>query len=84
MNNRAKFAMNFVLAHVTDGMNQDAGIKKTQMSFKEGLRRYGKDAEAALMKEFAQLEDLNIYEAVNVRSSTNAQQQSTLRAINLI
>jgi hypothetical protein len=83
-NTKAKFAMDFVFAHVTDGMNGDAGIKKTQMSFKEGLRRYGKDAEAALMKEFAQLEDLDVYEAVNVRSLTSEQRRSALRAINLI
>jgi hypothetical protein len=54
-------AMKFVLAHGTDKMNQDAGIKKTQMSFKEGLRRYRNAAEAALMEEFAQLEDLIKY-----------------------
>ena len=37
------------------------------------------------MREFAQLEDLNVYdEAVNMHSLTNEQRQSALRAINLI
>jgi Reverse transcriptase (RNA-dependent DNA polymerase) len=82
--NSTKFAMDFVLAHVTSQMSQDAGIKKTQMSFKEGLRRYGKAAETALMKEFAQLEDLEVYEAVDSRSLTTDQRRAALRAINLI
>ena len=67
---KAKFDVNFVVAHIKQSMDADAGIKKTQMSFKEGLKRYGKEAEAALMKEFAQLEDLNVYEAVNARLYT--------------
>jgi hypothetical protein len=76
--------MKYVLARVTDKMNQDAGIKKTQMSFKEGLRRYRNAAEAALMKEFAQLKDLNVYEVVNMQSLTMEQRRTALRAINLI
>jgi hypothetical protein len=81
---KAKFAVHFVLAHVTSSMQQDAGIKKTQMSFKQGLLKYGKDAEAALMKEFAQLEDLHVYESVNARLLTHEQRKQALRAINLI
>jgi hypothetical protein len=81
---KTKFAVNFVLAHIKQSMDADAGIKKTQMSFKEGLKRYGKEAEAALMKEFAQLEDLNVYEAVNARLLTKEQRRGALRAINLI
>ena len=54
------------------------------MSFKEGLRRHGKATEAALMAEFSQLEELNVYEAVNARFLTRAQRRSALRAINLI
>jgi hypothetical protein len=76
--------VNFVLAHIKQSMDADAGIKKTQMSFKEGLKRYGKEAEAALMKEFAQLEDLNVYEAVNARLLSKEQRRGALRAINLI
>jgi hypothetical protein len=81
---KVKFAVDFVLAHVSHNMHQDAGIKKTQMSFKQGLLRYGKAAEAALMKEFAQLEDLNVYEAVDSRLLNREQKKAALRAINLI
>ena len=84
MHDKAKFAVDFILAHITAKMNADAGIKKTQMSFREGLRRHGKAAEAALMAEFAQLEDLGVYEAVNARFLTRAQRRAALRAINLI
>jgi len=41
-NINTKFSMNFIIAHITGKMNQDAVIKKMQMSFKEGLHRYGK------------------------------------------
>jgi hypothetical protein len=37
----------------------------TQTSAKAGIRKHGKEAEAALMAEFAQLEDLNVFEALN-------------------
>ena len=70
---KTKFAMDFVMAHMNEGMQQEAGIKKTQMSFRQGLQQYGQRAEAALMKEFAQLEDLNVYEAVDARTLTSEQ-----------
>jgi hypothetical protein len=70
-----------VLAHVANRMKPDAGIRKTQMSFKEGLHRHGRAAEAALMTEFAQLEELDIHEAVNARFLTRAQRRAALRAI---
>ena len=84
MQDKCKFAMEFVLAHVSAKMSANAGIKKTQMSFKEGLRRHGRAAEAALMSEFPQLESLEVYEAVNARLLTRAQRRAALRAINLI
>jgi hypothetical protein len=84
LHDKCKFAMDFVLAHISAKMKTDAGIKKTQMSFKEGLRRYGRATEAALMAEFAQLESLDVYEAVNARFLTRAQRRAALRAINLI
>ena len=81
---KCKFAAHYVLAHVANRMKADAGIRKTQMSFKEGLRRHGRAAEAALMTEFGQLEELDVYEAVNARFLTRAQRRAALRAINLI
>ena len=56
----------------------------TQMSAKEGIKRFGKEAEIALMQEFAQLENLNAYEALDAKLLTRAQRRAALRAINLI
>ena len=84
MHDKCKFAAHYVLTQVANKMKADAGIRKTQMSFKEGLRRHGKAAEAALMNEFAQLEALDVYEAVNARFLTRAQRRAALRAMNLI
>jgi hypothetical protein len=56
----------------------------TQMSANAGIRKHGKAAEAALMAEFAQLEDLSVYQAMNPKLLTKAQKRAALRAINLI
>jgi hypothetical protein len=56
----------------------------TQMSAKAGIRKHGKAAEAALMKEFAQMKELNVYEPVHAITLTRAQRRAALRAINLI
>ena len=56
----------------------------TQMTAKAGIRKHGKAAEAALMTEFAQLEDLSVYEPVAPASLTKQQRKAALRAINLI
>ena len=56
----------------------------TQMSAKAGIKEFGQDAVAALMRELAQFEDLGVYEAVDSRLLTRAQRRCALRAINLI
>ena len=57
----------------------------TQMSAKAGLRKHGQAAKASLMDEFAQLEDLSVYEPIDVSTlTTKTQRQTALRAINLI
>ena len=56
----------------------------TQMSANAGIRKHGKAAEAALMAEFAQLEDLSVYQAVDPKLLTRQQRRAALRAINLI
>ena len=60
------------------------GHVMTQMSAKAGIRKHGEAAEAALLTEFAQLEDLSMYQAVDPKSLTRAQKLAALRAINLI
>jgi hypothetical protein len=56
----------------------------TQMSAKQGIKKHGKAAEAAMMAEFAQLEHLSVYEVVDPNSLTKRQKDEALRAINLI
>ena len=56
----------------------------TQMMAKAGIRKHGKAAEAALMTEFAQLEDLSVDEPVAPVSLTKQQRKAALRAINFI
>jgi len=60
------------------------GHVMTQMTAKAGIKKHGKAAEEALMMEFAQLEDLTVYESINPRSLTKDQRMGALRAINLI
>lgn len=60
------------------------GYIMTQMSAKAALKKHGKYAEAALMKEFAQLEDQDVYEAIHASSLTKEQRKAVIRALNLI
>ena len=60
------------------------GFVMNQMTAKAGIRKHGKAAETALMKEFAQLEDLSVYESIDVKTLTIKQRAAALRAINLI
>lgn len=56
----------------------------TQMSANAGIKKHGRKAQEALMAEFAQLEDLSVYEPLNPNKLTRAQKKAALRAINLI
>ena len=56
----------------------------TQMNAEEGIKRFGDKAIAALLKEFAQLHDLNVFTAVMASSLTQEQKSNALRSINLI
>jgi hypothetical protein len=60
------------------------GYVLNQMTAKAGIKKHGKAAEAALMKEFAQLEALDVYESVDPESLSKEQRHNALRAINLI
>lgn len=59
-------------------------ITITQMSANAGIKKHGRKAEEALMIEFAQLEELNVYEPLDPNTITHAQKKGALRAINLI
>ena len=56
----------------------------TQMTARAGIKKHGKAAEAALMAEFAQLEDMTVYEPIDPATLTKKQRQAALRALNLI
>ena len=56
----------------------------TQMSANAGIRKHGKAAETALMKEFTQLENLSVYQMIDPRTLTREQRNAALRAHNLV
>ena len=56
----------------------------TQMTANADIKKHGKAAEAALMAEFTQLEDLSVYEPIDPATSSKKQRQAALRALNLI
>ena len=56
----------------------------TQMSANAGIKKHGRKAEEALMNEFAQLEELNVYEPLDPNTISREQRKGALRAINLI
>lgn len=61
------------------------GLILTQMTARAGIRKPRKSAEAALMAEFTQLEDLNACEEpLNPMKLSRQQRRAALRAINLI
>ena len=60
------------------------GFVMTQMTAKAGIKKHGRAAEEALMREFAQFETLHVYEAIDSKLLTAEQRKGALRAINLI
>ena len=56
----------------------------TQMSAAEGLKRYGDKAAEALVKEWKQLHDLEVFEGYEFNKLTTAQRASALRLVQLI
>ena len=70
--------------HVSDTIKRVYGFIMTQMTAKAGIKKHGRAAEEALMREFAQFETLNVHEALDARLLTAEQQKGALRAISLI
>jgi hypothetical protein len=56
----------------------------TQMTAKAGLEKHGEFAETALLKEFSQHQDLDVWEILDPATLTYEQRKGALRAINLI
>ncbi|GAX20129.1 hypothetical protein FisN_17Lu131 [Fistulifera solaris] len=55
-----------------------------QLTAKAAIKLYGDDAIQALMQEFAQLDDLDVFMAMQAQSLTRQQKKEALRAINLV
>ena len=72
-----RFAFDYVFAHMS-------AFLFTQMSAKAAIKKHGKAAEAALMREFGQMEDLDVYEPVHARTLTKEQRKGALRALPLV
>jgi hypothetical protein len=60
------------------------GWVMNQMTAKAGLAKHGEFAEEALLKEFMQQRDLDVYEILDPLSLTTEQKRAALRAINLL
>ena len=69
---------------VVDHAMNDAKACMTQMSAEKGFKVFGERAVDALMKEFAQLDDMDTFKPLDAKSLTADQRQMALRLINLI
>jgi hypothetical protein len=63
----------FIFAHIL-----------TQMSLKVGIQEHGQKAVQAMMNEFAQLEELDVFYAIDASTLTKEKKRQALRAINLL
>jgi hypothetical protein len=61
--------------------NEEFAHTMTQKTTKAGLKKYGRKSEEALLAEFAQLENLDVYEPLDPSKLTRAQKKQTVRAI---
>ncbi|KAI2502818.1 Reverse transcriptase (RNA-dependent DNA polymerase) [Fragilaria crotonensis] len=77
-------AERFSLTAPSDFNKSVFGYIMNQMTAQAGIKKHGKAAEAALMNEFAQLEELEVYESVDPNTLTWEQRKAALKAINLI
>jgi hypothetical protein len=83
MHDRTRHAVQFIFAHVAEEMTKHT-TPNNSMTFREGLRRYGKAAETALMNEYIQFNDYHVFEPLNANLLTYEQRRAALRAIDII
>jgi hypothetical protein len=72
---KKRFVFEFILAQMATTC--------TLMSERAGLRKHGKAAEAALMTEFSQLENLDVYEPLDPTKLARKQKRAAIRALNM-
>ena len=65
-------------------LNEQLHQSHTQMTAKRGIKKHGDRAIEALLKELAQLEDMNTFEPQQAQKLTHQQRIEALRIINLI
>ena len=65
-------------------MNEISDFLFTQMTADQGIKTYGEAAVSALVKEFAQLDDLNVFQCIPKQSLSKEQKKDALPLINLI
>ncbi|KAI2502074.1 Reverse transcriptase (RNA-dependent DNA polymerase) [Fragilaria crotonensis] len=71
-----------IFKHIMTGDdNVVRGHTMTQMSANAGIKKHGRRAEEALLTEFSQFEDLNVYEPLDPNNLTKEQKEGALRAI---
>ena len=69
---------------LADCYSEVVNVCFTQMTADKGIKTYGKRAVDAIFKEFAQLNDLSVFGALDAKSLTREQKRTALRAIVLI
>jgi hypothetical protein len=68
-----KFVFSFMMAQLT------AEVKGyEQMTAKAGIKKHGRKAEEALIAEFVQLEDHNVFEGIVLSTLTGKQKRNAL------
>ena len=81
----SKDALKFVVHYMFTQMHNldDPEIFK-QMGSKKGINKFGKQAIDALMQEFTQIVNMDVFKGVDPAQLTNEQKKEALRAIGLI
>ena len=69
---------------IKDTLKHMVGIIMNQMSAKKGIRKHGKVAIEAIFKEYAQLDDLDVFRSIAASSLTKEQKNEALRLITVI
>jgi hypothetical protein len=71
-------------SHPTTAQQNVFGYMMNQMTATAGIRKHGQAAIDALLQEFAQLDDKDVFQAVDASKLSPAQRQAALRIVNLI
>jgi hypothetical protein len=79
LSDHERFIFEFMMTQLPEDINE-----YTQMSARKGIKKFGRLAEEALLVEFAQLEQYDVFEPVDPNTVSKSAKKGALRAINLI